>query len=206
MKNMNNVDKIYIETSNCEEFAEEYLGYLSRVLAELDRKEISVFSDILLAARERGAAIYFIGNGGSAATASHFANDIAIGTRSFKKPFRVISLCDNQAVLTAIGNDNGYENIFYEQLQVLLKKGDVVVAISASGNSPNVIKGISYAKEVGATTVGLTAFDGGKLRKLADCSVHIPTLKGEYGPAEDGHMIIDHLVGNYLMRVVAAEE
>ena len=202
----NNVDKIFSETSNCDDFADKYLEYLSEVLAKIDRSEVSKFVEVLLSARQRGAAIYFIGNGGSAATASHFANDIAIGTRSFEKPFRVISLCDNQAVITAIGNDNGYENIFYEQLDVLLREGDVVVAISASGNSPNVIKGLECAKGKGATTVGLTAFDGGKLREMADHSVHIPTLKGEYGPAEDGHMIIDHMVGNYLMRAVSAEK
>jgi len=199
---MNNVDKIFAATDNCVDFADKYFEYLTSVLTQINRSEVAKFAEILLDARERGASIYFMGNGGSAATASHFANDIAIGTRSFEKPFRVVSLCDNQAVLTAIGNDNGYENIFYEQLAVLLQEGDVVIGISASGNSENLIRGIDYANENGATTIGLTAFDGGKLRKNAQYSVHIPTVKGEYGPAEDGHMILDHLIGNYLMRVI----
>lgn len=201
---MNNVDRIFNDTSNSVDFADAYLGYLTEMLAKIDRNEIAKFADVLLKARDTGAKIYFIGNGGSAATASHFANDIAIGTRSFEKPFRCVSLCDNQAVITAIGNDNGYENIFREQLQVLLQKGDVVVAISASGNSENVMRGVEYAKEVGATTVGLTGFDGGKLRGAVDHPLHMPSVKGEYGPVEDGHMIMDHLVGNYLMRYIKA--
>ena len=153
-------------------------------------------------ARERGSSIFFIGNGGSAATASHFANDIAIGTRTYEKPFRAISLCDNQAVITAIANDDGYEKIFSQQLQVLLKKQDVVIAISASGNSPNLIQAIDIAKKMGAISVGISAFDGGKMKEMVDVSLHVPTEKGEYGPAEDAHMVLDHLVSSYLMRLV----
>ena len=162
---MNNLDKIYSNESTIEGFATAYIEYLSEVLSKISSKEIAGFVNVLTGARERGSAIYFIGNGGSAATASHFANDIAIGTRSWDKPLRVISLCDNQAVITAIGNDSGYDKIFYEQLAVLLKKDDVVVAISASGNSPNLIEAVNKAKEMGTLTVGLTAFDGGKLKK-----------------------------------------
>ena len=151
---------------------------------------------------ERESSIFFIGNGGSAATASHFANDMAIGTRTYEKPFRAISLCDNQAVITAIANDDGYEKIFSQQLQVLLKKQDVVVAISASGNSPNLLDAIDTAKKMNTITVGISAFDGGKMKEMVDISVHVPTEKGEYGPAEDAHMVLDHLVSNYLMRLV----
>ena len=109
--------------------------------------DIEKFTKVLLESRERASSVFFIGNGGSAATASHFANDIAIGTRTDEKPFRAISLCDNQAVITAIANDDGYEEIFSQQLQVLLKKQDVVIAISASGNSPNLIRAIETAKK-----------------------------------------------------------
>ena len=202
---MNNLDKIYNDESTVEGFAAAYIKYLSQVLSNISVTEITAFIKAIADARERGATIYFIGNGGSAATASHFANDIAIGTRSWDKPFRVVSLCDNQAVITAIGNDSGYENIFYEQLSVLLKKDDVVVAISASGNSSNLIKAINKAKDTGAVTVGLTAFDGGALKTIVDIGVHVPTDKGEYGPAEDAHMVLDHLVGSYLIRLVRSE-
>ena len=200
MNKQNNLDRFY--TTDPVAFSVEYINYLSSVLSSIDAKEIGCFIKTLLDARSRGATIYFIGNGGSAATASHFANDIAIGTREYDKPFKAISLCDNNAILTAISNDDGFDSVFSQQLQVLLNKGDVVVAISASGNSVNLLKAFDVAKQKGAITVGLSAFDGGKLKIEADISVHVPTGKSEYGPAEDAHMVLDHLVSNYLMRFI----
>jgi D-sedoheptulose 7-phosphate isomerase len=197
---MNNIDRIF--TKNPEVFAGAYLEYLVSVLKNINVREIGQFVQTILNARERSATIYFIGNGGSAATASHFANDIAIGTNSYEKPFRAVSLTDNQAIITAVGNDFGYEDIFVRQLQVLGRKGDVVVGISASGNSPNLIKAFEYAKSVGIKTVAITAFDGGKMKPMADEGVHVPTAPKEYGPAEDAHMVLDHLVGAYLMRLI----
>ena len=199
---MNNIDKIYEENSTVKGFAKGYLEYVSSVIQSISLDEIENFINVLLKARETGASIFFIGNGGSAATSSHFANDIAIGTRSWDKPFRVQSLCDNQAVISAIANDDGYDSIFSQQLEILLKEGDVVVAISASGNSSNLLKAIEVANKKQATTVGLTAFDGGTLRKIVDISVYVPTDNKEYGPAEDGHMVLDHLIGSYLLRYV----
>lgn len=186
---------------NSKEFVGQYLGRLEEILASLNHDEISRFMDALLAARDRGSRIFFIGNGGSAATASHFANDVGIGTRSWQKPFQAIALTDNVAVMTAIGNDYGYDQIFTLQLKTLLKPDDVVVAISASGNSPNVLRAIEYANEKGALTIGLTGFDGGELRKRAQLSVHVPSQKGEYGPVEDVHMIFDHLSACWLRLV-----
>jgi len=200
---MNNIDKFY--SSDPVAFSRAYLDYLGGVLKKIDVEEIAGFIKILLAARDRGATVFFIGNGGSAATASHFANDLAIGTNSYSKPFRVVSLTDNHAILTAIGNDFGFEEIFIRQLKVLAKAGDVVVGISASGNSPNLVRAFEYAKSVGIETVAITAFDGGKLKKMRDAGIHVPTGPKEYGPAEDAHMVIDHLVGAYLIRLVRAE-
>jgi D-sedoheptulose 7-phosphate isomerase len=197
----NQIDKIFTDSGNIKRYCQSYFNYLNEILAAISLSEIEKFIKTLLDARDQGATIYFIGNGGSAATSSHFANDIAIGTRQFDKPFRVISLCDNNAVLTAIGNDDGFESIFSQQLQVLLNRGDIVVAISASGNSANLLKAIDVAKHKEAKTVGITAFDGGKLKDMVDISVHVPTGKGEYGPAEDAHMVLDHLISNYLMRI-----
>lgn len=199
---MNRIDSLYADATDPATFARGYLDYLSEVIARLDENSIAAFIEVLLEARERGARIFFIGNGGSAATASHFANDIAIGTRAREKPFRAVSLTDNVAVMTAIANDDGYDQVFVQQLQTNLVSGDVVVAISASGNSPNVVKAVDYANERDCLTVALTGFDGGALAKKATLNVHIPTNKGEYGPAEDGHMILDHLVGAYLARRV----
>ena len=142
---MNNVDRFY--TENVEEFSGSYINYLSSVLEKINKLEIKQFITSILNARKLGSSIFFIGNGGSASTASHFANDLAIGTNSYKNTFRVISLCDNNAIISAVGNDFSYEEIFSRQLKVLGKKGDLLVAISASGNSPNLVKAFETAKE-----------------------------------------------------------
>ena len=172
------------------------------LLQQIDPVEIGRFIATLLDVRERGAMVFFIGNGGSAATASHFANDLSIGTNDYDKPFRAMSLTDNISVITAIGNDFGYEDIFIRQLRVLGKRGDVVVGISASGNSPNLLKTFEYARSADIKTVAITAFDGGKMKAIADEGIHVTTGLKEYGPAEDAHMVLDHLVGAYLMRFI----
>jgi D-sedoheptulose 7-phosphate isomerase len=202
---VNSIDRLHEAHSAPADFAREYVRYLSEVLASIDTAAIGAFAEALLDAREREATVYFIGNGGSAATASHFANDLAIGTRSSGRPFRVVSLVDNVPMLTAVANDFGYAEIFLKQLQVLLRPGDVVVAISASGNSPNLLNAVEFANSIGATTIGLTGFDGGRLREIAHLGVHVPTPAGEYGPVEDAHMVLDHLVGNFL-RLACAKE
>jgi D-sedoheptulose 7-phosphate isomerase len=196
----NNLDRIF--TSHPIDFARAYLDYVQTVLRRIDSVEIGRFIETLLDVRERGAAVFFIGNGGSAATASHFANDLSIGTNEYKKPFRAMSLTDNISVITAIGNDFGYEDIFVRQLRVLGKRGDLLVGISASGNSPNLLKTFEYARSAGIKTVAITAFDGGVLKKIADEGIHVVTGPKEYGPAEDAHMVLDHLVGAYLMRFI----
>jgi D-sedoheptulose 7-phosphate isomerase len=197
---MNNIDKIF--TEDIEQFSKSYFSYLKEIFDKINLSEIRSFIEILLAARERGATVFFMGNGGSAATASHFANDLAFGTNEYDKPFKIMSITDNVPVLTALGNDYGYDQIFIRQLKIYGKKGDVLVGISASGNSQNLINAFEYASIANIKTVALTAFDGGRIKKMADNAIHIPTENKEYGPAEDIHMIIDHLVGNYLMRLV----
>jgi len=199
---MKKVDDLYNQSSNICEYSRSYLENLSLVLSNISLDEIEKFIKTILHARDLGAKIYFIGNGGSAATASHFANDIAIGTKDYNKPFKAVSLCDNNAIITAIANDYGFEEVFSRQLKVLLHEDDIVVAISASGNSINLLNALDVAKQKGATSIGLSGFDGGKLKNMADISVHVPTEQGEYGPAEDAHMVLDHLISNYLMRYI----
>ncbi len=183
-------------------FAEGYLKGLNRIMERLDVGSIAEFVRVLFEASKRGSNIFFIGNGGSSATASHFANDIAFGHHvSLTKPFRAVSLADNLAVVTAIANDFGYDEVFVQQLKVQMVHGDVVVAISASGNSPNVVRAIEYANANDGVTVALTGFDGGQLRKIANISVHVPTEKGNYGQTEDVHMMIDHLLAEYILKV-----
>ncbi|MBF0162732.1 MAG: SIS domain-containing protein [Magnetococcales bacterium] len=203
---MNAVEQIFQQASTPRAFAEGYFGYLNALLGRMDCAQIGAFIDTLLQARQRQSRIFFIGNGGSAATASHFANDIAIGSRSRTKPFRALSLCDNLALITAIGNDFGYDQVFVRQLENQMDAEDVVVAISASGNSPNVLHAVDYAKAHGGFTVGLTGFGGGKLRESVHLSLHVPSNPGEYGPVEDIHMILDHLVGAFLMLAVREEQ
>jgi len=197
---MNQIDKFF--TEDIEQFSKAYFDYLKKVFDKIDLTEINKFVELLLEARKSGSTVFFIGNGGSAATASHFANDLAFGTNEYEKPFKVMSIVDNVSVLTALGNDYGYNEIFIRQLKIYGEKGDVVVGISASGNSQNVINAFEYASTAGIKTFALTAFDGGKMRKIADQGLHIPTDKKEYGPSEDLHMILDHLVSNYLTRLV----
>ena len=197
---MNNIDHIFQRDPAI--FASAYLEYLGKVLRRIDVEEISRFIGTLLDARERGAAIFFIGNGGSAATASHFANDLSIGTNCYEKPFRALSLTDNQAIITAIANDFGYKDVFVRQLKVMARTGDVLVGISASGNSENLLRAFEYAGQVGIRTVAITAFDGGRMKVSADEGIHVPTGPKEYGPAEDAHMVLDHLVGAYLIRAI----
>lgn len=198
----NKLDQIFEQNPQPHQFAKSYGSYLAEILGKLDYTEVGKMIETVIEAREKGTQVFFIGNGGSAATASHFANDISIGTRVTDKPFKAIALTDNMAVITAVANDDGYEFIFTKQLQNFANPGDVLVAISASGNSPNVIHTVNWAKNKGMKVIGLTGFDGGKLRELSDIKIHVQTLKGEYGPVEDVHMFIDHLLGSYLNRHV----
>ena len=197
---MAGLENHFAEARSKREFAARYLAYLSDLMAKLDVKAIEQIIDAFVEAGERGKVIYFIGNGGSAATASHFANDIGFGTRApGVRPFKAISLVDNIAVMTALANDEGYAHIFVRQLQGILQPGDVVVALSVSGNSANVVEAVRYAKkEVGALTIGCTGFDGGALREMVDISLHVPTPPGEYAPVEDVFQILDHLIYSYL--------
>ncbi len=198
---MNNIDRLF--DPDAAVFASRYIDYLSEILHGINVGEIKCLVDLLLDARERAATIFFIGNGGSAATASHFANDLGYGTDSYDKPFRALSLTDNQAVITALANDNdGYDEVFVRQLRVLGQPGDVLVAISASGNSPNLIKALEHAAKADIRTVAITAFDGGRIKKMAQHCIHVPTELKEYGPAEDAHMVLDHLIGAFLMRFI----
>jgi D-sedoheptulose 7-phosphate isomerase len=199
---MNSIETLFERNPDPKNFADAYLRHLTTTLERIDRTEVANLIQTFQNARKAGAKIFFIGNGGSAATASHFANDLGVGTRAWDRPFRAIALTDNVAVITALANDHGYEHIFTLQLKTLLSPGDVVVAISASGNSPNVVQAVQYANTMGATTVGLTGFDGGALRKAVKVPVHVQTGPGEYGPVEDVHMILDHLCGAFLMNWV----
>lgn len=172
---------------------ETYLSELKSVLDSLSRDDIRRIAEALLDAYERDAQIFVVGNGGSASTASHWACDLGKGTVvEGKRRLRLISLTDNVAVMTAWSNDVSYADVFAEQLKNLVNPKDVVVGISASGNSENVLRAIRYAREVGATTIGLSGFGGGKLAGLVDISLVVDSY--DYGQVEDAHLIVDHVL------------
>ena len=181
------------------EYIEDYVNELKLLLEALDKESILKATGIIETAHANDGTIYIIGNGGSAATASHMANDFSkgIGKRAGKH-FKALSLTDNIPLLTAISNDEGYERVFVDQLKVFLNKDDLVIGISASGNSGNIVNALQYAREKGARTIGLVGFDGGKIKDMVDVCIHIHTQKGKYGPVEDMHMVLDHIISGYL--------
>lgn len=180
------------------QYAHTYFSKLYEHLIAVDPAIFSRIVDQIERCRKQDSTIYIIGNGGSASIASHMANDLGIGARhEGVKPLRILSLNDNISVITALGNDMGYESVFVEQLRPVLKKDDLLIAFSVSGNSPNIISAVELAKEKGVPVVGCTGFDGGKLKQLCDLSFHIENEKGYYGPPEDAFMIMDHLIYTY---------
>jgi D-sedoheptulose 7-phosphate isomerase len=189
------------------DFAKDYLSGLKDIL---DRLPLQPLDDIIRAieqARDEGRQIFVIGNGGSAATASHMMNDLCKGTLGHKGDapwprLRVIALTDNVSLMTAWANDTDFNHIFSEPLKNLAQRGDLLVAISASGNSPNIIAAVEAAKPIGVTVLGLTGFTGGKLAKMADVSLVVPS--DGYGPVEDVHMILDHIITSYLYEKLTA--
>lgn len=205
---MNNIEKMFEKSSDIKSFSSSYIDYLYNLLIKLDTDAIAAFAEEMEDARNNHNMIFFIGNGGSAATASHMANDFGADIR--KKggsdlPFRVMALTDNLSVLTAIANDDGYDNVFVNQLRIYYRPGDKLVAISASGNSPNLVKAAKWVKQRKGTVMSLVGFDGGKLKQISDISIHVKTLPGEYGPVEDIHMIMDHLLANWLQCKIQKE-
>ena len=142
--------------------------------------------------------VWIAGNGGSAATASHFATDLNRCVNVDGDPVKVVSLCDNSSSITAIGNDFGFEFIFSKQLSNLATSGDLLVTLSASGNSQNLLSAMNWAKANGLSNLALTGFDGGQAKLIADFSLHVPTAIGDYGVAEDSHSILCHYLSMQL--------
>ena len=178
-----------------------YFTELKQTLDNLPEGLISEIIEILHAARLKQSKIFIMGNGGSASTASHFVCDLAKNTRKEGWPsFRVIGLTDNIAILSAYANDEGYENVFAQQLANLVEPDDLVIAISASGNSPNVLKAVELASQRGAFTIGFTGFTGGILGKLVDINLHVPSNVIEH--VEDAHLMLEHLVCKALREIV----
>lgn len=173
---------------------ERYTGQVADLLAVIDLTAVSAAAKALRSARERSATVYVAGNGGSATTASHMVTDLMFGRGLPEPGLRVIGLADNQAVITATANDVSYDEVFARQLRRLARPGDVLILVSASGNSPNVVRAAEVAREMEVTIIGLTGFDGGRLLELSEVSVHVPSPSDAYGPVEDVHLIINHML------------
>ena len=179
-----------------------YFEQVQLAMSSLDMAQLGRMITILLEAHQRGATIYIFGNGGSASTASHFANDLAKGCNvPGQVRFRAISLTDNVALMTAWANDTSYDNIFAEPLAGLVRPDDIVIGISGSGNSPNVLKGIEFGRAAGAYTIGLCGYGGGKLCHQADLAITTDCMVMEQ--VEDVHMTICHNVTTTLRSLLA---
>lgn len=174
----------------------EYCNRIYFACKNLKDEKLSEVIELLNVTVESKGRIWIIGNGGSAATASHFATDLSRCSNSVGEPVHAISLCDNTSLITAIGNDFGFDSVFSLQLSKAAIEGDLLIVISASGNSKNLLRAMEWAKDNGIKTLTLTGFDGGKAKILADTSLHVPTSTGDYGVAEDTHSILCHFLSS----------
>ena len=209
---MNNLEKNNKKNGlNKVMFSKGYSDYLITLLNNLDHESISTCIDYMEESRINNNTIFVIGNGGSSSTASHVGNDFGLAVikktkKSNFKSYRVLALTDNASVISAIGNDSGYENIFLDQLKVHYRDGDKLIVISASGNSPNLINASEWFKEQGGKVIGWLGFDGGKLKNIVDLPIVINTPHGEYAPVEDLHLIINHIIVTWMQFNVLNEE
>jgi D-sedoheptulose 7-phosphate isomerase len=186
-------------TELAKNYLNDYVGRLTDILNKIDPEKLAAVITTFIDAFKSGNTIYVVGNGGSAATASHMQADFRFFVRYFSK-FRpkIIALTDNVPMITAIGNDNNFDDVFVEQMRGQFVAGDVLIAISASGNSPNLVKAAEFANELGGKTIAFVGFLGGKLNEISTVPLYTPNPKGDYGPIEDVHMILNHIIVNYL--------
>ena len=190
-------------------FAREYFAGLKAVMDRVDIGQVAAFVAELERAYQEDRSIFIVGNGGSAGTASHMACDLAktvLGRKPdrTRRRFRVMSLTDNVPLITAIANDLGYEHVFTEQLVLFARRGDLLVVITGSGNSSNVVNAVRMAREMGLRTTGMLGFDGGEVLPLLDTPLLIPDFS--YGFVEDLHMVLDHMATAYFCRRFQAPE
>lgn len=172
---------------------QDYLELEKSIIEKIDQNEINNAMNLLEETREKGSNVYVFGNGGSAATASHMENDFNKGiSEKLERKYRFQCINANMATIMAIANDNGYACVFEQQLENKLSRDDVIVAISGSGNSENVLRAVRYAKMQGCKVIGMTGYSGGELKKLSDISLHVPLDNMQI--TEDLHIIINHMM------------
>jgi D-sedoheptulose 7-phosphate isomerase len=183
---------------------DRYLEQLRAGIDGLPHEQLIQLGEILFRAYRNDKQVFVMGNGGSSSTASHMAADLAKNTIGPNmRRFRIMSLSDNAAIVTALANDLGYENVFSEQLTSLVRAGDVLIAVSASGNSPNILNAMRYARSRSAEVVGLLGFGGGEAVALADLAIIVPS--SDYGVVEDIHLVINHMLVNFFQDQLALD-
>lgn len=179
--------------------------YKEGLINNIEKIDTNLIKDVLTILEKVhtvNGKIYTIGNGGSASNASHFVSDLGAGlSRREIRYFNLECLSDNVAVSTALANDLGYEYIFSAQLKGKINENDLLLAYSCSGNSPNIINAVNLAKDNNTTVIGFTGFDGGTLKQLSDINIHIATQDKNYGLVEDMHMILNHMIFNYFLKL-----
>jgi D-sedoheptulose 7-phosphate isomerase len=179
-------------------FPQLYKSELLQAIESINLEKVGRAIEILAQAREEGRRIFVCGNGGSASTASHFATDLLKGASYGRTSrFRILALTDSLPTITAYSNDVGYECVFVEQLKNFAEPGDVVIAISSSGNSPNVLRAVEYGNSIGCRTIALSGREGGQLGPLAQLDIQIAHT--HTGRIEDLHMVVMHMIGYYFM-------
>jgi D-sedoheptulose 7-phosphate isomerase len=196
---MNVLAQLFEASKSPADYAAGYLGRIAELLKQIDVASVEKATAKIEETARQGKTIYCIANGGSAAVASHFVNDLSANSVSDGQTgIRSFSLADNVESITAIANDVGFEHVFLYQLRANLQPGDVVIAMSVSGNSPNILNAVRYAKEHGAYTVGWCGFEGGALAKLCDLAIHVPSTRDEYGPVEAIFSHLSHIISGYV--------
>lgn len=186
-----------IKNTNKENFFSGYASLLSQILAQSDWSEVSQLADDMYRAWQKGAQVFFCGNGGSAGNAVHLANDYIYGVaKRTGGGIRAVALSANPAVMTCLANDVGYEYIYSEQLAVLANKGDLLVSLSGSGNSPNILRVLIQAKSMGVKSYAILGFSGGKAKDMADVAIHFPV--DDMQIAEDLQLVVGHMLMQWL--------
>ena len=186
-----------IKNTNKENFFSGYASRLSQILAQSDWSEVSQLADDMYMAWQKGAQVFFCGNGGSAGNAVHLANDYIYGVaKRTGGGIRAVALSANPAVMTCLANDVGYEHIYSEQLAVLANKGDLLVSLSGSGNSPNILRVLIQAKSMGVKSFAILGFSGGKAKDIADVAIHFPV--DDMQIAEDLQLVVGHMLMQWL--------
>ena len=195
---MSIIQSSFEKSKDFNEFLLMYTTHFSEALKQLEKMDFSPLVDLILNCRDQSKKLIFMGNGGSAANAIHISTGLSYVTRHWIKPLKSMSLCSDPVLMSSLSNDFSYKEVFYRQLLVHLNEGDVVIALSVSGNSENIIRAVEYAKEMKATTVAFLGSDGGKLKPMVDLPFHIGDKECLLGLTEDVHMLIGHALGYYL--------